>query len=348
MRMGRSVASTVRAFVPDQRVAQMVDHFTQYVGSAPDASPAVLCGIAHMQTQEGIWYPRGGTACRPARSAQLWRSSSASRFVLGTDVTRITSTNGRVTGVEIEQWRANQARRRRFESRCRPHASRAARRRLRQIRTPPPLRARLFRRGALSRFAQAPSRNLLHHNFVFSADPARGVRLHLSPGRTRARSDLLRLRPGASAIRGRARTAAKRFTSWSTRPICGRITIGRRCCPRYRRVDPRQAATHRLAWTWKPISCRKRAHSAGYSRTLPRAQRRDLRIGQPRTFTGAFKPNNRSPDLQGLYLAGGAAHPGPGMPMVLMSGWIAADALDADAGSSARRGAIETQAMVRA
>ena len=28
-----------------------------------------------------------------------------------------------------------------------------------------------------------------------------------------------------------------------------------------------------------------------------------------------------------LYLCGGAAHPGPGMPMVMMSGWIAADAL---------------------
>jgi phytoene dehydrogenase-like protein len=47
-------------------------------------------------------------------------------------------------------------------------------------------------------------------------------------------------------------------------------------------------------------------------------------------FLGAFKPSNRSPDLRGLYLAGGAAHPGPGMPMVLMSGWIAADALDKD------------------
>src|SRR5262249_3085158 len=43
---------------------------------------------------------------------------------------------------------------------------------------------------------------------------------------------------------------------------------------------------------------------------------------------GAFKPGNRSPDVERLYLAGGAAHPGPGMPMVLMSGWIAADALD--------------------
>jgi phytoene desaturase len=45
---------------------------------------------------------------------------------------------------------------------------------------------------------------------------------------------------------------------------------------------------------------------------------------------GAFKPGNRSRDLAGLYLAGGAAHPGPGMPMVLMSGWIAADSLHAD------------------
>ena len=47
-------------------------------------------------------------------------------------------------------------------------------------------------------------------------------------------------------------------------------------------------------------------------------------------FLGAFKPGNRSRQVKGLYLAGGAAHPGPGMPMVMMSGWIAADALDQD------------------
>ncbi len=45
-------------------------------------------------------------------------------------------------------------------------------------------------------------------------------------------------------------------------------------------------------------------------------------------FNGAFKPANKSKELEGLYLAGGAAHPGPGMPMVMMSGWIAADTLD--------------------
>jgi phytoene desaturase len=47
-------------------------------------------------------------------------------------------------------------------------------------------------------------------------------------------------------------------------------------------------------------------------------------------FNGAFKPANRSRELSGMYLAGGAAHPGPGMPMVMMSGWIAADSLDQD------------------
>ena len=44
---------------------------------------------------------------------------------------------------------------------------------------------------------------------------------------------------------------------------------------------------------------------------------------------GAFKPSNKTP-IEGLNLAGGAAHPGPGMPMVLMSGWIAADTVDQD------------------
>ena len=52
---------------------------------------------------------------------------------------------------------------------------------------------------------------------------------------------------------------------------------------------------------------------------------------------GAFKPGNRSRQVRDLYLAGGSAHPGPGMPMALMSGWIAADTLHADASGNAPR-----------
>ena len=73
MRPWSTVAATVRSHAPDGRVAQMLDHFTQYVGSAPDQSPAVLCGIAAMQTSEGVWYPRGGTRAVPVALANLAR-----------------------------------------------------------------------------------------------------------------------------------------------------------------------------------------------------------------------------------------------------------------------------------
>jgi phytoene dehydrogenase-like protein len=47
---------------------------------------------------------------------------------------------------------------------------------------------------------------------------------------------------------------------------------------------------------------------------------------------GGFKPRNRSRIYRNLYLAGGSANPGPGVPMVLMSGVTAADAVCEDLG----------------
>ena len=98
LRMGRSVASVVRQHVPDKRVAQMMDHFTQYVGSSPYASPAVLCGIAHMQTEEGIWYPMGGTRAVPEALLKLANELGV-EIRTEVDVLRIVTEGNRVTGV---------------------------------------------------------------------------------------------------------------------------------------------------------------------------------------------------------------------------------------------------------
>src|SRR5262245_66686305 len=80
----------------------MLDHFTQYVGSSPDQSPAVLCGIAHMQTGEGVWYPRGGTRAVPVALETLARELGVELLtgVQGTKIT--TNASGRVTGIETE------------------------------------------------------------------------------------------------------------------------------------------------------------------------------------------------------------------------------------------------------
>ncbi len=106
MRPFSTVAGTIRSFVSEPRTAQMLDHFTQYVGSAPDLSPAVLCGIAHMQTSEGVWYPRGGTRAVPLALAQLARELGV-EFRTNTEVKRILldSSNKRVVGVETDSGR---------------------------------------------------------------------------------------------------------------------------------------------------------------------------------------------------------------------------------------------------
>jgi phytoene desaturase len=101
LRFGRTVAGLVRSHIPDARIAQMIDHFTQYVGSSPEASPAVLCGIAHMQTDEGIWYPMGGTRAVPEAMVRLGRELGV-KYITGHQVKSIDSQSGRVSGVTLD------------------------------------------------------------------------------------------------------------------------------------------------------------------------------------------------------------------------------------------------------
>ena len=65
-------------------------------------------------------------------------------------------------------------------------------------------------------------------------------------------------------------------------------------------------------------------------------------------FLGAFKPGNRSPDVAGLYFAGGSAHPGPGradgvdvgLDRGRCSGWRLADRAAARGNGPRRKEAL--------
>ncbi len=169
LRMGSTVARQIRKRVGDERVAQMLDHFVQYVGSSPYWSPAVLCCIAHMQTEEGVWYPMGGTRAVPEALTALAERLGVD-IRTGTGVARILRTGGRASGVETEA--GERCRCRRWcptWTACAPIASwwaGAARSFAKRLEA----RAGLFRRGAVSR----PGPRLrppAHHDFVFSRDP---------------------------------------------------------------------------------------------------------------------------------------------------------------------------------
>lgn len=330
LRFGRTVAGTVRSHVRDPRVAQMLDHFTQYVGSSPDASPAVLCGIAHMQTGEGIWYPMGGTRAVPEALARL-AGELGVEVRTGTGVRRIVLERGEVRGVETDAGeRVPLAAVVANSDSVRTHrellAGEPAARRFERRRSYEPACSGVVLYLGLDRACP----ELLHHNFVFSADPEEEFETIYHRGEPApdptcyvcapAQTEAAVARPGGEALYILVHTPYLRpHHDWS------------KMLPRYREV-----ILEKLARTagLKDLESRIVYESALTPQDIhDRYHVLDGAIyglASHGRMLGAFKPANRSRDVKGLYLAGGAAHPGPGMPMVLMSGWIAADALSQD------------------
>ncbi|MGL4553575.1 MAG: phytoene desaturase family protein [Gemmataceae bacterium] len=332
MKLGSTVAKVVRQNVPEPRVAQMIDHFTQYVGSCPDNSPAVLCGIAHMQTQEGIWYPLGGTGAIPRALAKL-AAELGVEVRTETGVKRILhDENGkRVVGVETDGGEkvplaavvsnADSVRTHRELLGGTAAAKRFAGRRKYE-----PACSGVVLYLGLDRAYE----HVAHHNFVFSRDPheefdaiyTRGVP---APDPTCYVCAPSRSEPGVAPPGGEALYVLVHT------PYLRPGQDWRKMFPDYRKVileklkttagmpDLERRIKFEAALTPQDIHNRYGVlDGAIYG------------LASHGALFGAFKPSNRSPDLAGLYLAGGAAHPGPGMPMVLMSGWIAADTLDHD------------------
>jgi phytoene desaturase len=329
MRMGRSVAGTVRAYAPDARVAQMMDHFTQYVGSSPYGSPAVLCGIAHMQTSEGVWYPVGGTRAVPMALEKLGRELGV-EFRTGVKVEKILSSGGEVTGVRasggeefalgavISNCDAVRAHRELVDASV---AARFARRR----RYEPACSGVVLYLGLNQRYE-----HLAHHDFVFSRDPKEEFewiykRGEPAPDPTCYLAATTCTEPGTAPAGGEALYVLvhtpylRPHHDWKTMLPAYRRVILEKLKRAGRMPDLEERIVFERALT--PQDIHERYHvlnGAIYG------------LASHGKFLGAFKPGNRSPDLRGFYLAGGSAHPGPGMPMVLMSGWIAADTLDKD------------------
>lgn len=329
MRPGHSVAGTVRSFVPDERAAQMLDHFTQYVGSAPDESPAVLCGIAHMQSNDGVWYPRGGTGAVPRALASLAVDLGV-EIRTKTPVRRIIVERGRVQGVETasgETIRAgvvvsnsDSVRTHRELVEGTPRERFLGRRKYE-----PACSGVVLYLGLDRRYEQ-----LIHHNFVFSADPHEEFETIYRRGEPApdptcyvcapAVTEPEVAIPGGEALYVLVHTPYLRpHHDWKKMLPEYRNTIIRKLERTAGMKDIEKHIVVERALTPQDINDRYHVlDGAIYG------------LASHGRYLGAFKPANRSPDIEGLYLAGGSAHPGPGMPMVLMSGWIAADCVDQD------------------
>jgi diapolycopene oxygenase len=328
LRMGSSVAGTIRSKVKDERLAQMLDHFTQYVGSSPYGSPAVLCAIAHMQAAEGVWYPMGGTRAVAEALVKLATELGAT-FRTDTDIASLKIENGAVTGLAtadgdtvpydsvISNMDSIRTYRELVGGETGEHYARKD--------FEPACSGVVLYLGLDKRYD-----HLLHHDFVFSRDPEEEFDFIYRKGEPApdptcyiaapAVTDPTVAPEGGEALYVLVHTPYLRpHHDWSQMFPAYRRTILDKLKRTAGMGDIESRIVVERHLTPQDIHDRyKVLNGAIYG------------LASHGRFMGAFKPGNRSRQVRGLYLAGGAAHPGPGMPMVMMSGWIAADALDSD------------------
>jgi phytoene desaturase len=334
LRMGRSMASVIRGHVPDARLAQMLDHFCQYVGSNPYMAPAVLCSIGDMQISEGVWYPVGGTRAVAEGLAKLAAECGAD---LRTGV--------EVAGFDIEDGADGQ--------------------RLRAVRTAAGERIacdavvsnrdaiRTYRelvggaageRYARKGFEPACSGvvlylglnrrydHLAHHCFVFSRDAEEEFDAIYRRGEPAPDPTCYLAAPSATDASVAPEDGEALYVLVHTPHLRPRHDWGKMFAPYRQAILDKLKRTAGLDDIEQRIVVERALTPIDIHERYAVLDGAIYGLASHGAFTGAFKPSNRSKGVKGLYLAGGAAHPGPGMPMVMMSGWIAADALDRDLG----------------
>lgn len=335
LRMGTTVAGTIRRRVNDARVAQMLDHFIQYVGSSPYGSPAVLCSIAHMQVGEGVWYPQGGTAALVAALTRLAGELGVT-VRTGVGIRRILVDEGQARGIETDSGE-------RIELSA-VVSNMDSVRTYREL-IGGPIAAKFNRRQrepacsgvVLYLGLERAYEHLAHHNFAFSQNPEEEFDCIYKQGEP-APDPTCYIAAPARTEGGVAPPGGEALYVLVHTPYLRPHHDWRRMLPGYRKV-----IIDKLKRTAGLEDLESRIV---FERTLtPQDIHERYRVldgaiyglASHGRFLGAFKPGNRSRHVQGLYLAGGAAHPGPGMPMVLMSGWIAADTLHRDLGTGAAK-----------
>jgi 1-hydroxycarotenoid 3,4-desaturase len=320
----RSLWSALREDFPDPRLRQLFARYATYVGSSPFACPATLMLIAHVE-QEGVWSVEGGMGALARALAELAQARGAS-IQTGADVVRIELRDGAACGVTLADGTFLSA----DAVVCNADAAALA--------------AGCFGReiAARTRSLASPHRSLsahtwalrgnvqgfglLRHNVFFSRDYRAEFDAIFSQGRApdeptvyvcaQDRDDAPRPDGnGPERLLVLANAPANGDTQPTDRATTARV--GRAVQEVLKRCGAEIELDHPTATATGP---------AEFGRLFP-ATGGALYGRASHGAMASFKRPGTATPIPGLYLAGGSAHPGAGVPMTALSGRLAATAV---------------------
>ncbi len=319
---GRSLRALGRRHLRDPRLRTYLDRYATYTGSDPRRAPAALAAVPYVEQAYGGWYVPGGLH-RLGQAIRERATACGAELRLGAEVVRITTDDGRASGVVLNDGTRLPA------DVVVANADAAT---VYGSLVDAPLAARRLARAtpSLSGFVlllavEGRTPGLAHHNVLFPTDyDAEFDAVFGDPARPVPDPTLYVSAPNDPAVRPDGCEA------WFVLVNAPRHGRGRGALD-WRAPGVAEAyADHLLdLLDERGLPVRERVR---WSRTLSPAdlEERTGAVGgaiygtSSNGASAAFlRPANRSP-VPGLFLVGGSSHPGGGLPLVTLSAQIVA------------------------
>lgn len=320
----------------DPRLRQLFGRYATYCGSSPFAAPATLMLIAHVE-REGVWLVEGGMQ-RLAEALETLAKSLGVVFRYGALATGIEVARGRADAVVLEDGQRLSGDAVVVNADSQALASGAFGEAVRGATPARPPAARSLSAVTWSMSASTRGFPLARHNVFFSADYPEEFREILTGGRLPADPTIY----VCAQDRGEGEAAGEAVEGGAERLL---VLINAPADGDQRAITPSElAACDRRVFEGLARRGLEVDRDTGSSRittpegfnTLFPATGGALYGPATHGWGAAFQRPAAATRLPGLYLAGGGAHPGAGVPMAALSGRLAASRLMADLASTRR------------
>ncbi|MGY6548721.1 MAG: 1-hydroxycarotenoid 3,4-desaturase CrtD [Roseinatronobacter sp.] len=327
LRPGLTMDTALTRQFSDPRLSQLFGRYATYVGGNPHLAPALLALIWQAEAA-GVWAVHGGMARLAQVLAQLFEGLGGV-LRLNTPVARVMTSGGQITGVQLAHGEVIAARQVVFngDPAALPFLLDAPARAPRRSQTQPrSLSAHVWTLAAEVGSAGLGHDALAYHT-VFFADDARAEFGPLAEGRMPRDPTIYVCAQDRIAARARG---PERFQFILNAPATG-------AAPPIKDFPCDTNPFQRLQQFGLHLSARAQVVTtpARFAALFPHSQGALYGLSPNNPLASFLRPVARA-RIGGLYMAGGGVHPGAGVPMAMLSGLHAADAVLGDR-ISARR-----------
>jgi phytoene desaturase len=321
----RRMASVVDSYFDDPRLRMLFSFQSLYAGLSPFDALAIYCVITYMDTVEGVWFPDGGIHS-VATGLEAAATKAGAEFVYDAAVTRIvrrSGTSGPVTGVRLADGTFVAA----DDVVANPDVPAVYRELLPETRMP-----RVARKGEYSPSCTlwlagtkgAPPKDVGHHNIHFGSDWKGSFDALLKTGTRQPDPAILVCMPTVSDPALAPDGGNVIYALEPTPNLDGRIDWA---ADRGRFRDSLVERLRRFGYPVDDVVTEQFIdpldwEAQGMERGTPFA------LSHRFFQTGPWRPANREKRVPGLVLVGSGTVPGVSVPMVLVSGRLAADRVD--------------------